>query len=171
MSIVIKEAISETEREMALGVRLKVFIEEQGINPEREVDQFEKSSHYFLALLNDIPVGAGRMRLKDSYCKFERIATLKECRGKGVGKKMMEFMHSYAHNHYPQFLPFMHAQKSALSFYEKIGWEAVGDEFWEEEISHKVLIYPPKDPTLLANLKTLTDRQVLEVIKKRLKNN
>ncbi len=51
----------------------------------------------------------------------------------------------------------MHAQESALTFYEPLGWIAVGKPFDDVNIPHKVMIRPPKDPS---HLKCLQDVRV-----------
>ena len=81
-----------SEYEMALEVRREVFIEEQGLPASLEIDEHEKEAVHFLSLADGVPVGAGRLRLKKSYVKFERIATLKSCRGQGIGRLLMACM-------------------------------------------------------------------------------
>ena len=161
---------SEIEKKQALEVRRRVFIEEQNVSEGLELDEFENIATHFVALDNGRPVGVGRLRLKKYYAKFERIAALKECRGKGVGQKIMSFMEDYAKLKFPSYLPAMHAQKSAISFYEKIGWEGIGDEFEEAGIVHKVLVLPPNDLESLRGLQILEDKDANKDIKQFLEN-
>ncbi len=156
-NVVVRVAQSDVDYQKSLLVRRRVFIEEQGVPESIEVDEFEKGSTHFLAESNGEPVGAGRLRIKKSYAKFERIATLRAQRGRGVGRLLMEFMQSYAAKHLSQYLPAMHAQMSAISFYEKLGWIAIGEEFFEAGMAHKILIYPPQDPALIRDLKVWKD--------------
>jgi predicted GNAT family N-acyltransferase len=135
---------SESDYAKCLDIRRKVFIEEQNVPEDIEIDEFEQEAVHFLALVDGIPLGTGRLRLKKQYVKFERIATLKEARGSGVGKELMRIMQDYAHAHYPAYVPAMHAQTSAVGFYEKLGWQARGDIFYEAEIPHRLLLLPKK---------------------------
>jgi predicted GNAT family N-acyltransferase len=132
------------EYEEVLAIRRAVFVEEQGVPAELEVDEHESEATYFLALDEEgQAVGTGRLRLKDDVLKFERIATLKSVRGQGVGQALMTFMQGYAEEVHPHHRPYMHAQASAISFYEKIGWVTQGPRFFEAGIEHAVMVRAP----------------------------
>jgi predicted GNAT family N-acyltransferase len=125
----------------ALEIRKKVFVLEQHVPEELEVDQYEQSAVHFLTTNDGQKVGTGRLRIKDQYIKFERIACLKEFRGTGVGKNLMEFMLHYAQKNYPDLTPYMHSQLEAVTFYEKLGWHSVGNKFYEANILHHAMTY------------------------------
>lgn len=132
---------TEAEYEEVLAIRHAVFVDEQGVSADLEVDAYEEVSTFFLALDEDgRAVGTGRVRVKDDLLKFERIATLKSERGRGVGQALMNFMHAYAAEVHPHQRPYMHAQASAISFYEKLGWITIGDRFFEAGIEHAVMV-------------------------------
>ncbi|KAI5783582.1 acyl-CoA N-acyltransferase [Geopyxis carbonaria] len=91
--------------EDALKVRMNVFVEEQGIAAENEVDEDEPRCWHWAAYdAESRPVGAIRLVTPPhpshtegpehepvgSYLKIGRLATLKECRGKGVAKLLVE---------------------------------------------------------------------------------
>lgn len=135
-------ASTELERAECFRIRQLVFIEEQHVPSDIELDQHEDTATHFLVQLNNLPVATGRMRQKDSFIKFERIATLKDYRGKGLGKFLMTFMHDFASKNYPSLTPIMHAQESAISFYENLGWVSHGETFYEAGIAHKTLTKP-----------------------------
>lgn len=124
-----------------LDIRKLVFVVEQKVPEELEVDQFENSTIHFLTTHADKNVGAGRLRVKDQFIKFERIACLKELRGQGVGKNLMLTMLDYAKKNYPHLTPYMHSQLEAQGFYEKLGWESIGGQFFEANIPHTAMIY------------------------------
>ncbi|MGE0526704.1 MAG: GNAT family N-acetyltransferase [Bdellovibrionales bacterium] len=155
--------------ELCLQIRRAVFVEEQGVPEETEIDEYENISKHFLALRAGVPVGTGRLRLKESFAKFERIASLKGCRGLGVGRRLMEAMQEYALRHFPESLPAMHAQEHAVGFYVKLGWVPLGEEFLEAEIPHRVLIYPPKDCYRLARLRIWQEPEAREDIRNHLR--
>ena len=118
-----------------------MFILEQRVPEELEIDQFEKLCDYFLTTL-DQPVATGRLRKKDSFIKFERIATLKSYRGQGVGRALVLFMMQYAQVHYPDLVPYMHSQLEAVPFYQKLGWITQGEIFYEANIPHQAMRLP-----------------------------
>lgn len=152
--ITVKEVTSDEEYAACLEIRRQVFIEEQGVSFEEEVDAYEKESTHFLAYCDEKPASTGRFRIKKEFLKFERVATLAAFRGKGLARAVMLEMQRVGQEKYPQFLPAMHAQAEVISFYEKLGWVGVGERFMEANIEHLVMVLLPKD---LKNLKCLHD--------------
>jgi predicted GNAT family N-acyltransferase len=134
--ISVRVATSESDYQKALTIRRQVFIEEMCVPKDLEVDEFEKDATYFLAALDDQDVATGRFRLTEEGVKFERIATLKCLRGRGVGQKLMAAMCAFAASHHRGRKCYMHAQLTAKSFYDKIGWHPVGKTFFEAGIEH-----------------------------------
>ncbi|MEW6058015.1 MAG: GNAT family N-acetyltransferase [Bdellovibrionota bacterium] len=160
----VKIAKSKADYEMAVWVRKKVFIEEQKVSESIELDEYENTSDHFLVLYKGKPAGASRIRIKECYVKFERIATLKPFRELGLGRHLMRFMETYSAENYPAYLPAMHAQKHAIGFYEKLGWVGIGEMFSEAEIDHRLMIYPPAE-TRVSELLIWTDPTAREDIK------
>ena len=130
-----------SDYQLALNIRKEVFVLEQNVPAELEVDSFEHSCDHFIIKNNGEALGAGRLRVKDSYIKFERIATVARARGQGVGRNLMEKMLEYAQVTYPQLTPYMHSQLDAVPFYEKLGWSASGDIFYEAGIPHRAMVF------------------------------
>ncbi|MCB1106661.1 MAG: GNAT family N-acetyltransferase [Chlamydiia bacterium] len=161
--IEVREVVTDQEWQDYLGIRHVVFVQEQHVPEEIEVDAYEEEATHFIAFLEGKAAGTGRFRLKDSFVKFERVATLKEFRGKGIASALMDFMEKRAKMKHPQYLPFMHAQVDAISFYEKRGWEGVGEVFQEGGISHQWMVLIPKS---LKGLRCLEDPKTPEVIKR-----
>ncbi|NGX38413.1 MAG: putative N-acetyltransferase YjcF [Chlamydiae bacterium] len=154
------------EYEISLKIRHEVFIEEQGVPKEIEIDPFENSGENFLLFYQDDPVGVGRYKIKQGLAKFERVAILKSVRGRGLGRILMEALESDAANRFPGYLQAMQAQYSAIPFYEKLGWVQIGEIFHEAGIVHRWMVKPPKDPKSLV---CLHDPAVPTVILKYLK--
>lgn len=128
--------------EDVLKIRKKVFVEEQKIPLELEIDETESEATYFLTYVGSVPAATGRLRPYGKFIKFERIATLIEWRGKGVASNLMNTMLEHALKNFPGKSPFMHSQESAVGFYEKLGWRRYGDKFVEADIPHQAMIYP-----------------------------
>lgn len=122
-------------------IREIVFIEEQKVPKELEYDEYESSSTHIIAFYDEKAIGAGRIRIKkDNRIKLERIAVLKEYRGKNVGKAIMDFMVNYSKKKIPKEI-YLHGQFYAIKFYEKCGFKVRGKPFGEAGIEHIEMYY------------------------------
>lgn len=90
--------IAKNEEQMkdAFYVRKEVFVKEQNVPAEEEIDELENESEHIVVYDGDQPVGAGRWRLKNGYGKLERICVLKSHRSAGVGGIIMKALEKAA---------------------------------------------------------------------------
>jgi predicted GNAT family N-acyltransferase len=146
--ITIKQVETEKDYQICLKIRRKIFIEEQNVPERMEVDEFEKEAIHFLAFYQSHPAATGRIRINKGFVKFERVATLEKYRGKGIASGLMQEMQKVAIERFPTYLPAMHAQVKAVSFYVKLGWVQVGELFEEAGIEHQMMILLPKKQDL-----------------------
>lgn len=144
-NIRILPVLNDSDYAHCRAIRRSVFIEEQGVPESIEIEH-EKESHHFLALYKNVPAATGRYRLKEKFAKFERIATLKAFRGRGIARALMQSMQADCLDKYPDYLPILHAQTNAIPFYLKLGWVTSGDIFQEANIDLQLMILPRKDP-------------------------
>ena len=120
-------------------VRGIVFIEEQGVSYNIEHDEHDFSATHILGEIDGEPFAAGRIRAVGEYAKLERVAIRKSYRGKGLGHKLTEFMLLVAKEQgFKKFK--VHAQSYLKDFYQKHGFEVVGDMFKEAGIDHYLMI-------------------------------
>ena len=68
---------------------------------------------------------------------MERFAVLKEARGKGVGEALVNYTLDQLKDN--DFI-YLNAQESVIKFYEKFGFVAVENRFYEANIPHKKMI-------------------------------
>ncbi|MGA1792528.1 MAG: GNAT family N-acetyltransferase [Thermoplasmatota archaeon] len=125
-------------------IRRNVFIVEQRVDPEIEFDEHESDSIHFLLLKNKLPIGCARYRWEGSDIKLERFAVLKEGRGKGYGRFIMERMLEEVLPLGPDRI-FLHSQTSAAGFYGRFGFEPSGEIFDEANIDHIRMIYKGRE--------------------------
>ena len=120
-------------------VRGIVFVEEQGVSYNIEHDEHDFSATHILGEIDGEPFAAGRIRAVGEYAKLERVAIRKSYRGKGLGHKLTEFMLLVAKEQgFKKFK--VHAQSYLKDFYQKHGFEVVGDMFKEAGIDHYLMI-------------------------------
>jgi predicted GNAT family N-acyltransferase len=68
-------------------------------------------------------------------CRLRQMAVHNSLQGKGIGATMMNFAENVARDRgYKEIT--MHARKTAVGFYEKLGYKISGDEFEEVTIPH-----------------------------------
>jgi predicted GNAT family N-acyltransferase len=131
---------TDKELEDAYFVRKTVFVKEQHVPVEEEIDEFEQNStHFVLYDDNKKPIGAGRYRSFDEYGKVERICILSTNRKGGAGKAVMNKIEEYALNNGTPALK-LNAQTHAIPFYSKLGYEVISEEFLDAGIPHKTMI-------------------------------
>jgi predicted GNAT family N-acyltransferase len=139
--ILVEVIVVKTDKEMedALYVRRTVFVDEQQVPEEEEIDQFEQDSVHFVLYDQNKPVGAGRYRAFNAYGKVERICILKENRKGGSGKTLMNKIEEFAIKKGAPALK-LNAQTQAIPFYSKLGYEVVSEEFLDAGIPHKTMV-------------------------------
>lgn len=133
--------IVENEQELndAFSVRKTVFVGEQHVPEEEEIDQFEDSATHFVLYHEGTPVGAGRFRIFNDYGKVERICVLKKARKCGAGKAIMMKIEQFALAQGLHQLK-LNAQTHAIPFYAELGYEVVSEEFLDAGMPHKTMI-------------------------------
>ena len=77
-------------------------------------------------------------RVNNDCVRLRQMAVANNLQGKGIGASMMNFAENIARdNHYKKMI--MHARKTAVGFYEKLGYNRTGNEFTEVSIPHFVM--------------------------------
>lgn len=129
------ETTNNDRKEAEITIREAVFVKEQGVDPSIEYDEFEDSSKHYVLKAADLPVGCARYRWVGPDIKLERLAVLKEERGKGYGTFIMKRLLEISLGLKPRNI-YLHSQITAKRFYERFGFEASGPVFREAEIDH-----------------------------------
>ena len=135
----VKIANTKQEKDHAFQLRTTVFIHEQNVPPEEEIDSFDKEAIHFIGYNDDVPVAASRLRFVEKYGKLERICVLKEQRGKGYGKQLIQAMEKeILKNGYKKAK--LNAQTHATEFYEQLGYKIISEEFMDAGIPHVTMV-------------------------------
>ncbi|MGG3805966.1 GNAT family N-acetyltransferase [Metabacillus fastidiosus] len=131
----IKIVTTDKQLEDAFNIRKIVFVEEQKVPVEEEIDQFENEANHLVLYDGEKPVGAARFRIVDEYGKLERICILKDYRNKGAGSLIMEYLEKLASQKGLDKLK-LNAQTKAIPFYERFGYKTVSELFMDAAIPH-----------------------------------
>ena len=122
----------------AKEVRYAVFVEEQGVPHENEVDEYDKTAYHVVMTDNDKPFGCGRlyfMSNEEHIAKLGRVAVIAEYRRKRFGLEICkELIYLAKANGAKKVV--LHSQTYIVPLYKKLGFKCVGDEFLEENIPH-----------------------------------
>jgi len=131
----IKIATSKEEQDKVFQIRKNVFVDEQHVPLAIEIDQHEDEAIHFMGMLDDVPMAASRLRWAGEYGKLERICILKHLRGQSYGKQLIEAMEQTIQE-YGYSKATLGAQTHAITFYERLGYHVVSEEFMDAGIPH-----------------------------------
>lgn len=140
MAAEIVHITTEEQLQQALHIRTQVFVEEQKVPVEEEIDEYDVISdnvHHFLLMDTGQPVATGRMiYYKAGTAKMQRIAVHQEYRAKGYGRILLLAMEERA-SELGLEASILDAQCQAEPFYRKLGYEVISQEpFYDAGILH-----------------------------------
>ena len=127
----------ETDREMKLvhDIRMEVFVGEQGVPAELEMDGLDGEAVHVLAFIDGVPAGCARMLLKCEETKIGRVAVKKSMRRYGIGTGMCKLLITIAKDESVRKIH-IGSQLTAVDFYTTLGFEKEGGVFMEAGIAH-----------------------------------
>lgn len=129
----------------ALTVRMRVFVQEQGVPLEEEVDRYDVDpaakppAVYVLGRLDGACIATGRLLLDVGLGELPhigRVAVLEEHRRNGYGAAIMAALHEAALARGFRGVT-LAAQLHAIPFYEHLGYIARGPVFLDAGIEHR----------------------------------
>ena len=127
---------TQHDRDAIHLVRNSVFVQEQHVPLEIEVDDIDSSAYHAVARWQGTVVGTGRLVLEPPYSgKIGRMAVLAAYRKLGVGGQILSFLEIYAEKMGIHEI-MLHAQTYVKDFYGKRGYQEEGSVFLEAGIEH-----------------------------------
>ncbi|MFC4076629.1 GNAT family N-acetyltransferase [Salinithrix halophila] len=134
-----KRVTTSSELEEVFRIRTTVFVEEQGVPLEEEIDAFEKEAVHVLAFYHEQAVGTGRLRIVEDTAKLERICVLDSYRQYGLGRAIVHALEEIAKEKGLTKVK-LHGQTHAERFYSQLGYQKASDVFMEEGIPHRLMV-------------------------------
>ncbi|MGD9650154.1 MAG: GNAT family N-acetyltransferase [Dongiaceae bacterium] len=128
----------ETAPQMAAAffIRARAFIIGQKVPADLEIDEHDATATHYLAYVNGIAAATARVRfLGDGVTKIQRVATLEEYRGQGVGQALMQkILEDLSQEGIKRVT--LNAQSYVVEWYKQFGFTPTGNEFFEADIPH-----------------------------------
>lgn len=133
----IKTCTWKSYKQQLSAVRREVFIQEQQVPEELEWDEFDESAQHVIALdKHHQAIATGRIKV-DGH--IGRMAVLKGYRQQGIGSEILLALLDVAKQQNLNSV-YLHAQVSAILFYEKHGFSCNSDKFLDAGIPHKSMV-------------------------------
>ena len=122
----------ESNIEDISAIRYEVFVDEQNVPVDLEIDGLDGKAKHALAFVDGVPIGTGRI-LNDGH--IGRVAVLKNYRGLGIGKLIMKELIKCAQDMSLEKV-WLSSQWHAHSFYLDLDFVCVGEIYKEAGIDH-----------------------------------
>ena len=146
-SVVIAPVEDERARAAAYALRLDVFVHEQQVPPDLELDELDDDADHVLALVDGQAVATGRLVVEEPgyagadpglgpVAHLGRICVRADQRGIGLGAAIVRALEERATARGLRVAS-LGAQTQALGFYEGLGYVAHGPEFDDAGIPHR----------------------------------
>ncbi len=139
IEVIWTEDLKSRTYEDALTIRYQVFVDEQQVPAELELDELEAASLHAVLYQAEKAIATARIyELKENLYKVQRVAVLKEFRNKGIGRLLMEELEKKVRLENGIQLT-LGSQNTAIPFYEKLGYNISSDEFMDAGIPHHMM--------------------------------
>ncbi|MFT0847901.1 GNAT family N-acetyltransferase [Actinomycetaceae bacterium L2_0104] len=139
---------SREQLERCLAIRLEVFVEEQAVPPEEEIDALDTAPDtiHLLAVHEGRDVGTARVLSEGpGHCHIGRVAVRAQARGTGVGRELMDAAAAVALERCSgpdgKVEILLSSQEQAMGFYRSCGYEVVnGERYLDAGIWHQDMV-------------------------------
>jgi predicted GNAT family N-acyltransferase len=136
LTVTVRRARDRAEILEAMELRIRVFVDEQGVSPEEELDDLDREAAQIVALDESGIIATCRLReVEPSVWKLERMAVDARVRGLGVGGRLLDGAEREARAGGAREL-LLHAQRRAEGFYASHGYVPEGETFMDAGIEH-----------------------------------
>ena len=135
--VTVRRARGDTEVERAIALRTAVFVDEQGVSREDEIDGQDDVALHLVAVAGDAEiVGTCRLLAAGEKIKLGRMAVARAHRGAGIAGLLLDAADREARALGGRRIV-LGAQLPAIGVYERAGYVAHGDVFLDAGIEHR----------------------------------
>ena len=114
-------------------IRRDVFMTEQGY--ANEFDEIDDRAEHIVLYEGGQAVATCRVFTDGDFYVFGRLSTVGNLRGRGLGARLLREAENAARRHGGKYIK-LSARLSARGFYEKYGYKAVGEIYFDEDQQH-----------------------------------
>jgi len=127
------------EYQQMVNLRIEILRKPLGLTLDPKDLEKEKEDVLMGAFEDDRILGCCLLTKMDQHTmRLRQMAVPNSMQGKGIGRALMIFAENIARDlGYKKLC--MHARKTALGFYEKLGYTTSGEEFTEVTIPHYIM--------------------------------
>jgi N-acetylglutamate synthase-like GNAT family acetyltransferase len=127
------------EYEQMVALRMEILRKPLGLSFTPQDLEKEKDDILIAAFDDDDMLGCCLLtKITKDQLRLRQMAVQNNLQGKGIGASMLSFAELVARDKGFKKLV-MHARKTALGFYEKLGYIVIGDEFEEVTLPHYIM--------------------------------
>lgn len=116
-------------------MRFEVYVDEQRVPPELELDEDDKTAIHLAAFSEHLLAGTARLVVSNKKAKIGRLAVRAPYRGLGYGKALLAYSIDLAHGLHLSRLE-LDAQTTVTGLYESFGFAQVGETFLDAGLLH-----------------------------------
>jgi predicted GNAT family N-acyltransferase len=136
LTVTVRPVRDEAELDAARDLRVRVFVDEQGVDASEELDDLDAVATQMVAVDESGVIATCRLReVQPGVWKLERMAVERRLRSLGVGARLLEASERDVRERGAREMV-LNAQVRAEKFYATHGYVPEGDTFMEAEIEH-----------------------------------
>jgi len=136
--ITVRPTRDQAEVDAALALREDVFVREQGVSLEEELDGLDGAAVHLVVVDDGAVVGTCRLVFEGTTVKLGRMAVARSRRGLGLARALLTEAEGQSRARGARRIV-LAAQLSAEPLYERAGYDAYGDVFLDAGIDHVMM--------------------------------
>lgn len=136
----VREVAGEAERAAAMKLRYDVFVIEQGVALEEDVDGLDGEAQHLVAVQDGTVVATCRLlHDADRVARLGRMAVAPPARRRGIATELLREAERVAARAGSTRMV-LHAQTDAIALYDRAGYRPEGARFHEAGIEHQTMV-------------------------------